>query len=148
MHRPIPDIYNSLPMLLLRGRKAVMKRFRPVFHKCGVTESQWRVIRVLNEGPSIEVTKLARSCHILSPSLSRILRDMEVRKLVRRRTMRRDKRRSMISITALGRKVFAKVAPHFEAGYADIALALGEEKLDALYALLNDLEEALSADEE
>ena len=46
---PMRAFSRSLPMQLLRAREAVMQRFRPMLHQHGVTEQQWRVIRVLVE---------------------------------------------------------------------------------------------------
>ena len=40
---------RSLPIMLLRAREAVMKRFRPMLKAHGLSEQQWRVLRVLNE---------------------------------------------------------------------------------------------------
>ena len=41
------DIELSLPLQLLKAREAAMARFRPMLRSHGLTEQQWRVIRVL-----------------------------------------------------------------------------------------------------
>jgi hypothetical protein len=40
------DTRRALPIALLRAREAVMVRFRPILRYHGVTEQQWRVMRV------------------------------------------------------------------------------------------------------
>ena len=141
---PMRDFGQSLPMALLKAREAVMSRFRPMLREHDVTEQQWRVLRALADEEEIEVTELARRSFILSPSLSRILQNLETRTLIRRRAVREDQRRALISITAKGRRLFERVAPHAEAHYADITAAFGNRKLLSLYRLLGDLESSLN----
>ena len=142
---PMRDFGQSLPMALLKAREAVMSRFRPMLREHDVTEQQWRVLRALADEEEMEVTELARRSFILSPSLSRILQNLETRGLVRRRAVREDQRRALISITAKGTRLFKRVAPHAEAHYADITATLGNRKLESLYQLLGDLEASLNS---
>ena len=64
-------------------------------------------------GDSIEVTELARVAFLLGPSLSRILRDLEARDLIERRTAEADLSRGVVSISPKGLKLIEAVAPHF-----------------------------------
>src|SRR5690348_17254532 len=82
-HRvPMRDFSRSLPMALLRARESVMRHFRPSLRAHGLTEQQWRILRALASSGDIEVTELARLAYLLGPSLSRILRDLEARRLI------------------------------------------------------------------
>ena len=83
---PLREFSRSLPMSLLRAREAVMRQFRPSLRANGLTEQQWRILRALSSVETIEVTELARLAFLLGPSLSRILRDLEARQLVERKT--------------------------------------------------------------
>src|ERR1051326_7374028 len=86
-HRvPMREFSRSLPMSLLRAREAVMRQFRPSLRRHELTEQQWRILRALSATDAIEVTELARTAFLLGPSLSRILRDLEGRRLIERRT--------------------------------------------------------------
>src|SRR3954470_20526895 len=89
---PMREFSRSLPMSLLRAREAVMRQFRPSLRIYGLTEQQWRILRALSSVESIEVTELARLAFLLGPSLSRILRDLEARQLVERKTAETDQR--------------------------------------------------------
>src|SRR5471032_1457045 len=86
---PMRDFSRSLPMSLLRAREAVMRQFRPSLRRHGLTEQQWRILRALVALDTIEVTELARVAFLLGPSLSRILRDLEARRLIERRSEER-----------------------------------------------------------
>ncbi|UYO51433.1 homoprotocatechuate degradation operon regulator HpaR [Rhodopseudomonas palustris] len=139
------EFSRSLPMLLLRGREAVMRHFRPLLRAHGLSEQQWRILRALTEVDSIEVTELAHSAFLLGPSLSRMLRDLEARKLVARKPVKDDQRRSMVSITAKGLKLIEAVAPFSEAIYAEITRRTGGARLAELQDLLRALEASLMA---
>ncbi|MEX2495216.1 MAG: homoprotocatechuate degradation operon regulator HpaR [Woeseia sp.] len=138
---------RSLPMTLLRTREAVMERFRTMLRDNGLTEQQWRVIRVLAERESLEVSKLAAHSFLLRPSLSRILKFLAGKHLIDRRVVNADQRRFEVSLTAAGRRLFRQVAPSSEAIYRDLEQAFGEERLEQLYAMLSDLEQALTTAE-
>ena len=148
---PMRDFSRSLPMSLLRAREAVMRQFRPSLREHGLTEQQWRILRALASIEAAEVTELARTAFLLGPSLSRILRDLEARSLIERKTAKADQRRSMVSISKDGVKLMASVAPNSEAIYAEITRRFGARKLAELQEMLGELEESLAelgADEE
>lgn len=142
---PMREFSRSLPMLLLRGREAVMRHFRPLLRAHGLSEQQWRILRALTAVDAIEVTELAHSAFLLGPSLSRMLRDLEARKLVARKLAKDDQRRSMVSITPKGLKLIETVAPFSEAIYAEITRRTGGARLAELQELLRALEASLMA---
>jgi homoprotocatechuate degradation regulator HpaR len=144
VHRvPMRDFSQSLPMALLRAREAVMRQFRPNLRKHDLTEQQWRILRALAAVETIEATELARAAFLLGPSLSRILRDLEARRLIARKLVQRDQRRSMLSIAPKGLRLIAQVAPHSEATYNVIAGRYGLRKLAELQHMLGELEASL-----
>jgi len=142
---PMRDFAHSLPMALLQARESAMRRFRPMLRNHGLTEQQWRVIRGLAEVDSIEVSELADCCMLLAPSLTRILQFLESKRLIERRRVVTDQRRSTICLTKDGRRLFARVAPDSEACYAKIEEAFGKEGLDQLYEQLRRMYVALES---
>jgi homoprotocatechuate degradation regulator HpaR len=141
---PMREFSRSLPMSLLRAREAVMRQFRPSLRNHGLTEQQWRILRALTAVDAIEVTELARVAFLLGPSLSRILRDLEARHLIERRTAEADLRRGVVSISAKGLRLIEAVAPSSEAIYAAITRRYGARKLAELQDMLGALENSLS----
>jgi len=138
---------HSLPMQLMRAREAVMKRFRPILRRHGITDQQWRIIRVLVEIEELEILDLsARSC-IHPASLSRILPKMDAAGLIARQAHAQDLRRVIVSITLEGRRLFETVAPRSERTYAEIARDIGPERLQQLYRALDETIEALFSEE-
>src|SRR4051812_646678 len=141
---PMREFSRSLPMSLLRAREAVMRQFRPSLRNHGLTEQQWRILRALAAVDAIEVTELARVAFLLGPSLSRILRDLEGRQLIERRTAAADLRRAVVSISTKGLRLIEAVAPTSEAIYAAITKRYGARKLAELQDMLGALEESLA----
>lgn len=138
------DFSRSLPMSLLKAREAVMRHFRPGLLRFGITEQQWRVLRALTTVESIEVMALAEATFLLPPSLSRILKDLDERGLVNRRTSQEDMRRGIISISEEGRQLIDLAGAHSEAIYAEITRRYGAAQLAALQAMLRELETVLA----
>src|SRR6266436_2882595 len=144
-HRvPMREFSRSLPMSLLRAREAVMRQFRPSLRRHDLTEQQWRILRALAAIDTIEVTELARVAFLLGPSLSRILRDLEARRLIERKTAKADLRRGVVSISERGLKLMEVVAPSSEAIYAAITKRYGARKLAELQDMLGALERSLA----
>src|ERR1700742_4339364 len=141
---PMRDFSRSLPMALLRAREAVMRQFRPSLRKHDLTEQQWRILRALAAIEAIEVTELARTAFLLGPSLSRILRDLDARGLIERKTAKTDLRRGVISISEKGLKLMEVVAPSSEAIYTAISRRFGAKKLAELQDMLHMLEASLA----
>jgi homoprotocatechuate degradation regulator HpaR len=136
----------SLPMSLLRAREAAMQHFRPMLRSHGMTEQQWRVMRALSSKRAVEFSELVDMTFLLAPSMSRILKELENRKLIARETTDEDARKVNVSITAAGLRLIEKVAPHSEFIYAQISSRYGQKKLATLQAMLKELEEALSGE--
>ena len=140
---PMRPFSESLPMALLRTREAVMRLFRPGLRSRGVTEQQWRILRALAHQGPMEVTELAEATFLLAPSLSRILPDLEKRRLVGRAQVDTDLRRSVVSLQTEGLRLIGEHAPYSEGMYARIAKRFGTEKLGELLQLLHELEASL-----
>jgi homoprotocatechuate degradation regulator HpaR len=141
---PMREFSRSLPMSLLRAREAVMRQFRPSLRRHGLTEQQWRILRALAAIDAIEVTELARTAFLLGPSLSRILRDLDARGLIERKSAKTDLRRGVISISEKGLKLIEIVAPSSEAIYAAITKRYGARQLAELQEMLGALEASLT----
>ena len=136
----------SLPMALLRAREAAMQHFRPMLRSFGLTEQQWRVLRALASKRTVEFSELVDMTFLLAPSMSRIVKELENRKLIVRQTTDKDARKINVAITAAGLRLIDKVAPHSELIYAQISSRYGLKKLATLQAMLQELESVLSGE--
>jgi len=120
---------ESLPIMLLRAREALMHRLRPILQAQNLTEQQWRVLRVLDEVGPLEPTVLGERCVVLTPSLTRILSALEKRKLLRREKHETDKRKQIIHLTSAGHDIIATIAPHSKLIYDELEESFGKPQL-------------------
>ncbi|HEY6451558.1 MAG TPA: homoprotocatechuate degradation operon regulator HpaR [Steroidobacteraceae bacterium] len=130
---------RSLTIGLLRAREAVMTRFRPVLRRHGVTEQQWRVMRVLAERRSSDASALAAASCIHPASLSRILPALGQTGMLRARPSSADSRRLVVELTALGRRRFADIGAESEAVYRRIEREVGRRTLESTLQQVNRL---------
>jgi homoprotocatechuate degradation regulator HpaR len=99
-HLTAPLTNRSLPIALLRAREKVMGPIRAMLSDVGVTEQQWRVLRVLDERGPLDPTEIADRSVLLLPSLTRILQTLVAKGLVSRSPHPTDRRKQVVSITA------------------------------------------------
>jgi len=134
-----PFSHRNLPRLLLQARESVMAHTRPSLRAQGLSDQQWRVLRVLGEHGTVETGRVAREAYILGPSLTGVLARMERDGLVVRERDPEDQRRTVVQATAKGRRLVAKLSRTVQDHYAWMEGALGKQKLAQLYALLDEL---------
>lgn len=148
--RPIPppgidraflrDYESAVPIALLRARIATQAKFKPHTDAVGLTPPQWRIIRALSAGVPLDVRTLAERCALMQPSVSRLLKSLEDRSLIRR-VDGSDGRRRLLTLTPKGQQIFNRIAIITEAVYRDLEEAYGIEDLARLAAMLRRLRE-------
>jgi len=134
---PSPFKHRNLPRLLLQAREAVMAHTRPSLREHGLSDQQWRVLRVLGEHGVVETGRVAREAFILGPSLTGVLARMERDGLIRRERDPADQRRTVVEATPKGIKLVEKLSRTVEAHYAWMEKSLGKRQLAELYELLD-----------
>lgn len=132
---------HRLPQHLLRAREAVMAYFRPLLNSYGLTEQQWRIMRLLDDRGEMEAGMVADLACILPPSLTGILVRMEKAGLIHRRKDKTDSRRLIVSLSDQGRALTLEISPQSTACYLQIEQHFGEDKLEQLLTLLTELEQ-------
>ncbi|SDW98608.1 homoprotocatechuate degradation operon regulator, HpaR [Ruegeria halocynthiae] len=131
---------RSLPIALLRARETVMAPVRDMLQGIQLTEQKWRILRVLDEMGEVEQSAIANEACLLLPSLTRILRTMEADEQITRRQDNRDKRRTMVMITDVGRQILKENLATSLSISNSIEAQMGREKLDNLLDLLEELQ--------
>jgi DNA-binding MarR family transcriptional regulator len=76
-----------------------------------LTPAIWRIIAILQEYDGMHVGRLSQEAVIDRTLLSRVIADLERRKLVRRQPDPTDKRFTSVSLTPSGRKMFDTILP-------------------------------------
>lgn len=114
------DFSASLPMMLYRTLDAVMPRFRRIFKEFGLTEQQWRVLRVLWEHRQISLRDLATLTLIPAPSLVGVVDRLQASGLVSRLRSTSDRRVLFVKATTKGAALQQRVQPRVDAAYAEL----------------------------
>jgi homoprotocatechuate degradation regulator HpaR len=130
---------RSLPMSLLRGREAVMSRFRPMLARHNVSEQQWRVLRVLAEAGPLDASEVCERASILAPSLTRIIKTLVERQFITVGKFKDDGRRVQLSIAPPGTALIEELQPERQAIYDEIETRFGPERIEQLLDLLEAL---------
>ena len=135
--------HRNLPRLLLLAREAVMQNARPRLREHGLSDQQWRVLRVLGEhareAGGVETGRIAREAFLLGPSLTGVLTRMERDGLITRGRCPVDARRTVVRATPAGLKLVRGLSAPIEAHYDRIEQNLGKERLAQLYELLDEV---------
>ena len=138
----LPRTARSLPMALIRAREGVMMPIRDMLGQTGITEQQWRVLRVLSENGTMDAKTLADRASLLFPSLTRIATTLRKKGLISQSRDDKDRRRQFISITAEGQQIIddnAEEAARIAQSFRD---RLGAEDHERLLDLLERLDPA------
>ena len=100
-------LFFYFSQILARRTRAINARLRP--H--GVDYARWRVLAVLQEHSGATMGRLADLTSVDRTTLTRTLGLMEEAGLVTRRERETDRRSLAISLTAKGRRMFARILP-------------------------------------
>lgn len=136
MSSKLPSTSRSLPIALIRAREGVMSPIRDMLSETGITEQQWRVLRVLSEYGMLDTTTLADRSSLLFPSLTRIAATMRDKGLITQTRDDVDRRRQLIEITAEGQKIIDDRTAQTTKIVADFKTKLGFENYETLLDLL------------
>ena len=137
----LPSTRRSLPIALMRSREKVMAPIRDMLRASGLTEQQWRVLRILSEFGPQDLTEIARQACLLMPSLSRIIRSLAQNGLVIRASDTKDRRRQTVVISPAGQHLIDDNLVQATQIAANYRNQLGAERYELLLDLLTELEQ-------
>jgi homoprotocatechuate degradation regulator HpaR len=130
--RKIPRFEESLGAIVLTATEAVLDPMRPKLAEHDITEPQWRVLRVLNDRGATDATRLAEMCILHPPSITRILKELEERKLVVREPDPHDLRRTLAALTSAGRDLVRIVSREVLRLWQAYSERFGAQRLEKL----------------
>ena len=136
----LPSTRRSLPIALMRSREKVMGPIRDMLKVSGITEQQWRVLRVLSESGAQDLTQISVKASLLMPSLSRIIKKLREEGLIVSQTNDEDRRRQIVRIGTKGQKIIDDNLPQAMRIAEELQEHLGLERHEQLLDLLETLE--------
>jgi homoprotocatechuate degradation regulator HpaR len=141
--RKLPPFEQSIAAILLNAKEAVLAPMRPKLREHNITEPQWRVMRVLNDRGATDATCLSDVGLLHAPSVTRILKDLEERKLVVREPDAQDGRRALVALTPAGREVVKVISREVLRIWREYGARFGDARLERLLDELRALSAAI-----
>tara|TARA_B110000027_G_C15912868_1_gene209179 strand:- start:143 stop:505 length:363 start_codon:yes stop_codon:yes gene_type:complete len=117
-----------------------MAPIREMLKASGITEQQWRVLRILSEFGPQDLTEIAAKASLLMPSLSRIIRKLGEDGLITRATDSEDRRRQTVVIAPAGQQIIDDNLAQATRIAAEFQYRLGADRFELLLDLLAELE--------
>ncbi|MEO0979038.1 MAG: homoprotocatechuate degradation operon regulator HpaR [Pseudomonadota bacterium] len=136
----LPSTKRSVPIALIRAREKVMGPIREMLSDSGITEQQWRILRVLEEYGPQDASSLAERACLLLPSQTRIVQTLLEKGLVTRQADEKDRRKQTVAITEAGRKIILDKLDEAQAIAARIEDVIGKKRLSELLDILDDFQ--------
>jgi len=142
--RKLPPFEQTLGATLLAAKEAVIAPMRSKLRENDITEPQWRVLRVINDRGAADATALAHVGLLHAPSVTRILKDLEMRNLISRQADANDRRRSFVALTPEGREVVKDVSREVLRVMREHSDRFGDQRLKRLADELRALSAAIA----
>jgi DNA-binding MarR family transcriptional regulator len=128
-----------LSILSNRVSRAIAARYADTF---GLSIPEWRIIAVLGRRPDLTAKEIAEATEMDKVAVSRAVAKLVESKRVAARADRDDARRQILSLTAQGESVHARIAPIALASEQRLLAALDTRERQQLDALLDRLLDA------
>ena len=130
------QLEHFLPYRLNRIAAAVSQDFRTVYgpHH-DLTIPEWRVLATLGQFEEIGAKEIGQHSSMHKTKVSRAVRALEERRWLKRRESAEDRRGEILTLTALGEKVYRDIVPKAVAFERRILEELGPEAMPLLGAL-------------
>lgn len=100
-----PDTFkigDSVGYLIKRTQRMMQERIESLFEPHGFTLQQWAVMMYVREGVALTVADVCRELHHDSGAMTRLIDQLEDRKLIERNRNAQDRRVVELSLTPLG----------------------------------------------
>ncbi|WP_150525631.1 homoprotocatechuate degradation operon regulator HpaR [Roseibium sediminis] len=136
----LPSTRRSVPIALIRAREKVMVPIREMLANSGITEQQWRILRVLEENGPLDASTLAERACLLLPSQTRIVQSLLEKGLVTRQADKKDRRKQTVAITGEGRHFIESKLKDAQLIAKRIEEVIGKEKLRQLLDILEEFQ--------
>ena len=113
-----------------------MGPIRDMLASSGITEQQWRILRVLDESGPLDASRLAERACLLLPSQTRIVQTLTEKGLVTRQADKNDRRKQTVAITDAGQKIISDNLDEAQRIARHIETVIGKEDLQQLFRIL------------
>jgi DNA-binding MarR family transcriptional regulator len=125
--------------LLWQAAHGVAGQIRQEVRAAGIATPVWRALVALNDGVGQTVGDLAAAVSVLQPTMTKVIDRMERDGYVTRKTGHDDRRKTLIHITANGKKLIRDLLPVAKAHERALLSNYSDEEVARLKGILRDL---------
>ena len=136
---------SFVPYLLYRATNGLNRRLRMRLRKSNVNIARWRVLSVLKAYGSMNMGEIVEATAMEQPTLSRVVDQLEVEKLVVRRTAREDSRFVYVDLTPAGNSAFKAIVPMAQKHQERALRGFSRSEIDTLRGLLRRVQKNIEA---
>jgi DNA-binding MarR family transcriptional regulator len=115
-------VNQYLGYLLGQANHALYKEFDAQVRAAGLSSIEWRVLATLHDGPPLTVSRLAREVLSKQPTVTKLVQRMHEQGWLAFEADPADQRRTLVSVTAAGRRLVRPLVRKARA-HEDAALA-------------------------
>lgn len=140
---------DSVGYLVAATRTRMLKALDAEFAKYGFTAAQWPILRAVADGDTPTAADLCRRLNYDTGSMTRMLKRLEDKGVIRREPDETDRRVVRLRITAAGRKIHPRlrdatirVLNHLVAGFEDDEVRRAHELLARMYSNMSYINDA------
>jgi DNA-binding MarR family transcriptional regulator len=107
-------------MMLYRTLDVLIPKYRAVFKQHGISETQWRILRVLWEHDGCGANELAQRALVPAASMVGVIDRLISKDLVKRVPSVEDRRKVKVNLTNAGRSLQPLITPEIAKLYQNI----------------------------
>lgn len=111
--------------------------------KLNLSRSQWRIMALLDQHQLLTAKQICEFTNMEKVMVSRAVKELEERKLIKRKVNKSDKRSLFLELTAKGKKSIQKLMPAVAEWQRDFKKKLGARNYNQLVSMLNDVKSKL-----
>lgn len=132
-------VHGYLGYLLGQASHTLYKNFDKKVRTAGLSGIEWRVLASLHDGPALPVSELAADILSKQPTVTKLVQRMASLGTVELLADAQDQRRTLVQITAAGKKRVKPLIQAAKTHETSVVRALGDANTVALKDLLGRL---------
>jgi len=111
------------------------------FNEFGLTGNTWRVLSIIGYYGPMSATEVCEHASLEADKVTRAVDILSRKQNVLRRRNMQDRRKVVLSLSAKGRRVYDEIERHRYIMERDLMSVLDADELDALYGILDKIEQ-------
>lgn len=122
---------------LRRATRAITRLYDDLLRPTGLRATQFTVLAIVRAAEPATQNEIARIAQLDATTLTRAIRPLERKGLVRIAPGRTDRRHRVVTSTAKGRRLLLTASSHWERAQAELAKRMGDGEMLELVAMLH-----------